>query len=52
MGKRTRHMHTVPRGYLRAFADTSIARNEPHVWRFERQHEEPKPLAVSRVCEH
>ena len=42
-------MHTVPRGYLRAFADPSILRDEPHVWRFERQHEQPKPLAVSNV---
>jgi hypothetical protein len=42
-------MHTVPRGYLRAFADASIGRDEPHVWRFERQHDEPKPLAVSNV---
>lgn len=42
-------MHTVPRGYLRAFADASIPGNEPHGWRVEREHDDPKPLAISNI---
>lgn len=36
MAERPEHMHTVPAGYLRAFADQSVQRRKPHVWQFER----------------
>jgi hypothetical protein len=39
-------MHTVPAGYLRAFADESVERETPHVWRFERETAEPKLIGV------
>jgi hypothetical protein len=44
-------MHTVPAGYLSAFADTKAGTIESHVWRFERgSPDTPKLLAVRNVC--
>ena len=43
---RLKHMHTVPAGYLRAFRDPSADREEPHVWRYERQCDTPQLLVV------
>ncbi len=43
-------MHTVPAGYLAAFADPKAGRKEPHVWRFERGNPEPKCLPVLAIC--
>jgi hypothetical protein len=49
MPSRTRHMHTVPRGYLAGFADPSAPYEKPHVWRFERQADEPKLVGVRKT---
>src|SRR2546425_13278019 len=49
MASRTRHMHTVSRGYLAGFADPSAPYEKPHVWRFERQADEPKLVGVRKT---
>src|ERR1700733_15122478 len=46
---RIKHMHTVPRGYLRAFRDRSAARGQPHVWRHERQCDTARLLGTGDV---
>lgn len=49
MASRTRHMHSVPRSYLVGFADPSGPHEKPHVWRFERQADEPKLVGVRKT---
>jgi len=39
-------MHTVPKGYLRAFADKSPSRGAPNVWQFGREATEGKLISV------
>jgi hypothetical protein len=39
-------MHTVPAGYLRAFADESTHRRNPHLWQFERSGDDGKLISV------
>ena len=43
-------MHTVPAGYLRAFAETSGLKRHPHVWRFDRELRETKLISVRDAC--
>src|SRR2546421_815863 len=52
MAGRPKHMHTVPAGYLRAFADRSAWRRNPHLWRFEREAAQAKLISVrdASVC--
>ncbi len=44
------HMHTVPAGYLRAFADTSAPRRNPHIWRFERETAQARLISVRNAA--
>lgn len=46
MVKRAQHMHTVPGSYLRAFADITARRRNPHLWQFDRQTELHKPISI------
>src|SRR5260370_13160930 len=52
VANRPEHMHTVPAGYLRGFADTSASRRNPHLWRFEREAGLAKLISVrdASVC--
>ena len=52
MASRPDHMHTVPAGYLRAFASTSVPRRKPHLWQFGREAPLPKLISVrdASVC--
>jgi hypothetical protein len=49
MPRQTDHMHTVPVGYLRRFADRSVGRDTAHVWRFGREASEPRLIGVRDV---
>ncbi len=44
-------MHAVPSGYLRPFADKTLGRQKPHVWRFSRNGE-CKSLSVRDASVH
>jgi hypothetical protein len=44
--QQTRRMHTVPRGYLEAFAVQDPERRKPAIWRFDRTSGEPKLVGV------
>src|ERR1700681_3179831 len=52
MARRPDRMHTVPAGYLRAFADTSALRRTPHLWQFGRETKQAKLISVrdASVC--
>jgi hypothetical protein len=52
VANRPEHMHTVPAGYLRGFADTSASRRNPRLWRFEREAGLAKLISVrdASVC--
>jgi hypothetical protein len=39
-------MHTVPAGYLRAWADLSAPREKPHLWQFAREATQAKLISV------
>ena len=49
MASQTKRMHTVPEGYLRAFADRSARYQTPHVWRFERTAPEARLLGIRDI---
>jgi Protein of unknown function (DUF4238) len=46
MANRPAHMHTVPAAYLRAFADGSAPRRNPHLWRFDRETAQAKLISI------
>jgi hypothetical protein len=52
MAARPSHMHTVPAGYLRAFADKVARRRNPHIWQAGRETAQTKLISVrdASIC--